>query len=112
MDSSVETEHKSGQIKVSSKTLGLISAGIYRTPAGALKELISNGFDADADWVRISTNSPNFNVLSVTDNGSGMTREEFVDLMERRIGDSPKRLGTGKSPIKHRPYIGRIGIGL
>jgi len=101
-----------GHIKVSSKTLGLISAGIYRTPAGAIKELISNAFDADADWVRISMNAPSFDIVSIKDNGSGIEYSKFISLMERQIGDSDKRSQGDRTPIKNRPIIGRIGIGL
>ena len=33
-----------GQLIVSSKVLGHISEGLYRGPAGVLKELVANGF--------------------------------------------------------------------
>lgn len=108
----IEDGSVTGQIKVSSKTLGLISSGIYRSAAGALKELVSNAFDADAEWVRIGTNPPSFDVVSITDSGSGMTFDKFMALMERQIGDSDKRIGNGRTGLKNRPVIGRIGIGL
>lgn len=106
-----ELSQKSGEIKVSSKTLALISSGIYRSPAGALKELVSNAFDADAPWVRISMNPPAFDVVSIADNGTGITYDKFVGLMERQIGESDKRAHGDSSP-GGRPLIGRIGIGL
>lgn len=103
---------ESGAIVVSSKTLGLISSGIYRSPASALKELISNAFDADATWVSVSMTPPNFDVVSVTDSGSGIERAKFLKLMKGQIGDSDKRNDGDRSPLLHRPLIGRIGIGL
>ena len=45
-------------IKLSSKTLVHISSGLYRSTANALKELVSNSFDADATVVEINTNFP------------------------------------------------------
>ena len=33
-------------IRVSKKILADVSSGIYRTPANALKEIVSNAFDA------------------------------------------------------------------
>jgi hypothetical protein len=107
-----EEQSRSGEIKVSSKTLALISAGIYRSPAGALKELVSNAFDADAAWVRVSMNAPSFDVVSIADNGSGITYGKFVRLMEQQIGESDKRTQGEYTLRKHRPLIGRIGIGL
>lgn len=102
----------SGEIKVSSKTLGHISAGLYRSTAGALKELISNAFDADADRVRISMNPPSFDVVSIADNGTGIHLTKFLELMNGQIGDSDKRVHGTITQTKHRPIIGRIGIGL
>jgi len=102
---------RSGPIQVSSKTLGHISAGLYRSPASALKELVSNSFDADATTVNITTNRPSFDVVTCSDNGDGMTFDSFVSLMEGGIGDSDKRRGPPVTK-RGRPVIGRIGIGL
>lgn len=62
-------------IIVSSKILGHISAGVYRSPAGAIKELVSNAFDANATRVAITTNWLSFDIITCRDNGSGMTLE-------------------------------------
>jgi hypothetical protein len=99
------------QIKVHEKALAHLSRGLYRSPASAIKELVSNAWDANATVVHINTNYPNFLQLSVQDNGDGFTKEEFEKLMEGGIGNSTKReLATG---LKHgRPIIGRLGIGM
>lgn len=105
-------------IKLSSKTLAHISSGLYRSTANALKELVSNAFDADADEVRINTNFPEFDVLSCWDNGNAMTRDQFISLMEGGIGNSLKRVdetldeAEPRTTVKGRPIIGRIGIGM
>ena len=103
-------------IKVSSKILGHISAGIYRSPAGAIKELVSNAFDADATRVTITTNWPSFDIITCRDNGTGMTEEKFRDIMTREIGDSAKRVTKEEDPDdvtdQGRPIIGWLGIGM
>ena len=103
-------------IEVSSKIVGHISAGIYRSPAGALKELVSNAFDADATRVAITTNWPSFDIITCRDNGSGMTRETFERIMQKGIGDSTKRVTT-EGKVSHvttlgRPIVGWLGIGM
>ncbi len=99
-------------IVVSSKILGHISAGIYRTTAGALKELISNAYDADSSRVAITTNSPSFDIITCSDNGNGITPDEFSRMMEGGIGDSQKRVEGDSTAIYNRPIIGQLGIGI
>lgn len=104
------------EIKVSSKILGHISAGIYRSPAGAIKELVSNAFDADATRVAITTNWPSFDIITCRDNGTGMTQQKFKEIMDREIGDSTKRVATNGDvddlTNRKRPIIGWLGIGM
>ena len=103
-------------IRVSSKILGHISAGIYRSPAGAIKELVSNAFDADATRVAITTNWPSFDIITCRDNGSGIAQKKFERIMDQEIGDSDKRVTTGGSAedvtSQGRPIIGWLGIGM
>ena len=103
-------------IEVSSKIVGHISAGIYRSPAGALKELVSNAFDADATRVAITTNWPSFDIITCRDNGSGMTQETFERIMRQGIGDSTKRVAIdGRAAdvtTLRRPIVGWLGIGM
>jgi len=99
------------KIKVHEKALAHLSRGLYRSPASALRELVSNAWDANATEVRINTNYPNFFQISVEDNGIGFEKQEFKELMEGGIGNSEKR-NTPKATIDHRPIIGRLGIGM
>jgi hypothetical protein len=100
-------------IKLSAKVFGHISQGLYRTPAGAIKELISNAFDADSPIVKIHTGFPRFDFFSCEDSGKGLSREEFDRLMEEGIGTSFKRNPVSElTPISKRNVIGRLGIGL
>lgn len=99
------------KIIVHEKALAHLSRGLYRSPASALRELVSNAWDANATTVRINTNYPNFYQLSVEDNGDGFSIDEFINLMDGGIGNSDKRTGT-QPPASGRPVIGRLGIGM
>jgi hypothetical protein len=99
------------KIRVHERALAHLSRGLYRSPASALRELVSNAWDANATRVDIDTNYPKFFQLSIGDNGDGFTREDFESLMSGGIGNSQKR--TDNEPLKYvRPTIGRLGIGM
>lgn len=102
---------KEYRIEVSAKIIADISAGIYRTPANALKELVSNAFDADATTVILTTDYPKFTVFTCSDNGKGMKAEDFQRIM-KRIGGTDKRADGKDRTEKGRPIIGKIGIGI
>lgn len=104
------------------KVLARITDGIYRQPASALRELISNAYDADATEVTILTDAPRFSQISIRDNGLGLS-PEVVEHMVKHIGGSAKRsdegppLGvTAKEDSNRSPggrqLIGKLGIGL
>ena len=100
------------KIVVSEKAFAHLSRGLYRSPASALRELVSNAWDANATVVRITTNYPNFYQIAVEDNGDGFTQDDFEFLMESGgIGNSRKRPSTKKLRYG-REVIGRYGIGM
>jgi histidine kinase/DNA gyrase B/HSP90-like ATPase len=99
------------KITVHEKALAHLSRGLYRSPASALRELVSNAWDANATTVTINTNNPLFYQLSIKDNGDGFTRIAFKKIMEGGIGSSSKRTNV-IPPLNNRPVIGRLGIGL
>jgi hypothetical protein len=101
-------------IILSAKVFGHLSRGLYRTPAGAIKELISNSFDADATLVRIHTGFPRFETFSCEDDGTGLSQDEFYRLMNQGIGTSYKRSSTtaAVTQVYGRPLIGRLGLGI
>ena len=100
------------RIKVHEKALAHLSRGLYRSPASALRELVSNAWDANATIVRIDTNYPNFFQLTIEDNGTGFTKVEFEALMSGGIGNSQKRQNEHLHLTNNRPLIGRLGIGM
>lgn len=110
------------KLKTDQRVLARVTDGIYRQPASAIRELISNAYDADAENVWIQTDAPRFNEIVVADDGNGLTLEALADLVHH-IGGSPKRtlggvsLGiTNKDDVTLSPggrkLIGKIGIGL
>ena len=98
-------------IRVSDKALAHLSTGIYRSPGSALRELVSNAFDADATQISISTGYPLFYQVRIVDDGVGMTRDAFRRHMSGDIGNSHKR-EQGQGRKTNRPILGRLGIGL
>lgn len=105
------------------KVLARVTDGIYRQPGSALRELISNAYDADAENVIIETDVPRFNSMTIRDDGNGMSVDTLLNLISH-IGGSAKRSSIGGklnvtsasdvtlSPVKNRKLIGKIGIGL
>lgn len=110
----IDTQAERIPIEVSSRILRHIGRGIYRTPAAALKELVSNSYDARATEVTINTGYPKFETIVVRDNGDGMTKEDFrrfitqIGLTDKVAGDNIE-MPEGQ---KDRQFIGHFGIGL
>ena len=111
------------KLETDDKVLARITDGIYRYPGSALRELISNSYDADAENVYVETDAPRFDSMTVRDDGNGMSISTLVNML-RHIGGSAKRTSKGKelkvtdfydnslSLNKKRKLIGKIGIGL
>jgi hypothetical protein len=104
------------------RVLARITDGIYRQPASALRELISNAYDADATEMVILTDAPRFAHISIRDNGLGLSPEVLEHLV-KHIGGSVKRSDEGSAlgvtakgdPNRSpggRQLIGKLGIGL
>jgi hypothetical protein len=110
------------RLEASDRVIARVTDGIYRQPASALRELISNAWDVDASNVSILTDAPRFSRIYVRDDGRGMTHSALTRLL-KNIGGSAKRRNEGielgitnrtdsdLTPLG-RPLIGKIGIGL
>lgn len=115
-------EVTSTTLRTDDRVLARISDGIYRHPSSALRELIANAYDADANIVHLRTDAPRFKEISIRDDGYGMDKAALVNLAYH-IGGSAKRTQMGSdlgitnqqdpslSP-NGRKLIGKIGIGL
>ena len=116
-------ERAKTKLETDEKVLARVTDGIYRLPGSAIRELISNAYDADAENVIIDTDVPRFQTITVRDDGNGMSVETLVNLLSH-VGASAKRSTKGKalavtdsqdntvSLNKKRKLIGKIGIGL
>ena len=83
-------------------------SGVYKPFVKALKELVSNAFDADAEHVQISI-ADDCSSVTVIDDGEGMTPFEFQNDFTRIGGGSRRWLG--ERTRKGRLRIGSKGIG-
>lgn len=89
----------------------IISEGTYTSFAHAVKEFISNAYDADATRVDV-TMDDDCNVITIRDNGVGLTYGDFQGFYASiaRPGKSAARSPRGRTRLGRRK-IGRFGIG-
>ncbi len=109
-------------LSTNQRVIARVTDGIYRQPGSALRELVSNAYDADAETVTIKTDAPRFEKVTVEDDGLGMSPAALAHLLQN-IGGSAKRTdeaeALGISAFDDsftspggRPLIGKLGIGL
>lgn len=99
------------KIVLHQKAFAHLTRGMYRSPASAIRELISNAWDAQAHNVKIRTGIPHFVEMTITDDGHGFDRKEFLRIVEGGLGNSEKRTSNEVDP-SGRPLIGRLGVGM
>src|SRR6187402_3423308 len=96
-------------VELSAQFLKHFSEQLYSSPQKAFEELISNGWDAGADYVdvRVSSDVTAADAtLCILDNGVSMDAEGLRQLWH--IAFSPK---AGKEQEHGRKLIGKFGIG-
>lgn len=112
-------------MKIERQIVDKLGLKLYDKVSAVVAELVANSYDADAEKVRVRVPlgralavrkggvvEQKGLVLEVIDNGHGMTPQQASDFYlrvgkDRRLDD---RQGD-KSRIKHRPVMGRKGIG-
>lgn len=83
----------------------------YRSTERAIKELIDNAWDADAEYVEVTLPEPMSNdPIIITDNGSGMTEQELLGEYLFIASDRKKRRGE-LTIRRQRKVKGEKGIG-
>lgn len=105
-------------LQVSVQIIKHIASGLYRSPASALKELLSNSFDADAREVNIDFHFSYdafgtifLDKILVRDDGIGMDLEN-LEFIFTHVGGSTKGGDDGEKTPGGRALIGRLGIGM
>lgn len=69
---------------LSNSTINKIAAGeVIARPASVVKELVENAIDAGATKIKIVLERAGKNLIIISDNGSGMTKEELVLAIQR-----------------------------
>ncbi len=94
------------KISVDKDVVTLLSKRTYENFSQALREVVSNAYDADATLVNIDI-QPELDRIVVSDNGRGMTTEDFDYYLRiaARSRHPSRRSQTG------RERIGQFGIG-
>ncbi len=83
----------------------------YSSTEKALKELVDNAWDADAEQVYISLPAPLSNEpIIIADDGTGMTGQELSSQYLKIASDRRVRRGE-RTARKQRPIKGRKGVG-
>jgi len=88
----------------------ILSEGTYTSFPQALKEFISNSHDAFATEVALRFDD-DFSVLSIRDNGEGMSSDDFVNVFASIARTGRKTPPTPEAERLKRDKIGRFGIG-
>lgn len=100
-------ESFTSQITVDKTIVSLLSKFTYeRSFPYALREVVSNAYDADATQVRIQIELDKNRVV-IHDNGTGMTKSEF-DFYLRIAG---QKRGKRETPKFGRKRVGQFGVG-
>lgn len=112
------------EMRISRLTIDKLGVKLYDKVSAVVAELVANGYDADAENVRVkvplSTRlamkgsdgklDERGYVVEVEDDGHGMTPDEAIDEY-LKVGRDRRRDGKVKSRVKLRPVMGRKGIG-
>ena len=63
-----------------------IAAGeVIERPASVVKELLENSFDSGADEIKIEISEAGIKKIKISDNGSGMTKEDSLISYKRQL---------------------------
>ena len=81
-------------LATSDRIIARVTDGIYREPWAAFRELVANAYDADASYVVIETGQPDFQRMTVRDDGIGMSPRTLAYVL-KNIGGSSKRTPVG-----------------
>ncbi len=99
-----------------SVVIQMLSKRLYSSLSSAIREVVSNSSDADADSLKITFHrTPKAETdeyrLTFFDDGEGMTKSEFENYLT--IGSQSRRARNGQNQTRTggRPLIGLMGVG-
>lgn len=95
------------RIRVERRIVNLLSRSLYTDLPRAIREMVSNSYDADATLVKIKIDRRGKEIM-VEDNGNGMSADQFDRYL--RIAGEPIESGDF-SPKFQRGRIGHFGVG-
>ncbi len=107
-----DTTPKSLEIRFHGRVIEHLGIDMYQSPVAAIAELISNAWDADAEIVRVTlpANLESGAVISIADDGVGMTLSECQNRF-LRVGYNRRGKDARTTTPGGRPTMGRKGIG-
>lgn len=87
-----------------------LGINLYSSIPPVLSEVVANSYDADATEVNISINKGPDPVITILDNGNGMS---LSDINEKYLKVGYRKRDSGEALSSHfkRPVMGRKGIG-
>ncbi|MFS4468276.1 ATP-binding protein [Maribacter sp. 2210JD10-5] len=94
-------------ITVDKRIVGILSVSTYKNFPRALKEIITNSYDADAHEVSIKVDIEK-EVIIITDNGKGMNAVDFGFYL--RIAGKDRKKNSNTTDLG-RKIIGQFGVG-
>ncbi len=95
-------------LKIQPRVIGHLGIKMYQKPVDVIAEFIANAWDADAEKVDVVIGN---DYVSVFDNGNGMTFDECQNCYLTVGRDRREETNQDVSEFKHRPVLGRKGIG-
>jgi Histidine kinase-, DNA gyrase B-, and HSP90-like ATPase len=94
-------------ITVDKRIVRILSSSTYSNFPSAIKEIIINGYDADAEIVNVDFDIKN-SIISITDFGKGMDETDFTFYLRIAGKSRKKEENTTKG---NRKIIGQFGVG-
>lgn len=79
--------------KLDKETINLISAGeVIEAPSDVVKELIENSIDSGADSIILKIENAGLDLIEVSDNGQGITKEDLSICLEKHATSKLRKI--------------------